>query len=58
MHWFKDLQPWIDFNTDQGGLIDGTIQGKDWAHLVVAGLIWLVLPLAIGVWRIRRAEVK
>jgi ABC-2 type transport system permease protein len=58
MDWFKNLQPWIDFNTDQGGLIDGTIQGKDWAHLVVAGLIWLVLPLAIGVWRIRRAEVK
>jgi ABC-2 type transport system permease protein len=58
MDWFEKLQPWIDFNTDQNGLIDGTIHGKDWAHLAVAGLIWLVLPLVIGVWRIRRAEVK
>ena len=58
MDWFSKLQPWIDFNTDQNDLIDATIHGKGWAHLIVAGLIWLALPLAIGIWRIRRAEVK
>jgi ABC-2 type transport system permease protein len=58
MDWFEKLQPWIDFNTDQNDLIDATIHGRGWAHLAVAGLIWLVLPLAVGVWRIRRAEVK
>jgi ABC-type transport system involved in multi-copper enzyme maturation permease subunit len=58
MDWFKSLQPWIDFNTDQNNLIDATIHGKDWAQLVVSGFIWLVVPLAIGIWRIRRAEVK
>jgi ABC-2 type transport system permease protein len=58
MDWFKSLQPWIDFNNDQNGLIDATIGGKDWVHLLVSGLIWLVLPLAVGVWRIQRAEVK
>jgi ABC-type transport system involved in multi-copper enzyme maturation permease subunit len=58
MNWFETLQPWIDFNTDQNNLIDATISGKDWVHLLVSGLIWLALPLAIGVWRIRRAEVK
>lgn len=58
MSWFKSLQPWIDFNTDQNKLIDATVGGSDWAHLLVSGLIWLALPLALGVWRIRRAEVK
>jgi ABC-type transport system involved in multi-copper enzyme maturation permease subunit len=58
MHWFHGLQPWIDFNTDQNTLIDATIHGTQWSQLVVAGLIWLVLPLVVGVWRIRRAEVK
>ncbi len=58
MNWFESLQPWIDFNTDQNNLIDGSIHGKDWPQLIVAGLIWLVLPLVIGIWRIRRAEVK
>jgi len=43
---------------DQNGLIDATIAGKDWLQLLVSGLIWLVLPLAVGVWRITRAEVK
>jgi hypothetical protein len=25
---------------------------------VVSGVIWLVVPLGIGLWRIQRAEVK
>jgi ABC-type transport system involved in multi-copper enzyme maturation permease subunit len=58
MNWFESLQPWIDFNFSQSGLIDGTIAGNEWAKLAVSGLLWLVLPLAIGIWRIRRAEVK
>lgn len=56
--WFSHLRPWIDFNAAQNPLIDGTIHGSDWGHLVVSGLIWLVLPLVVGVWRVLRAEVK
>jgi ABC-2 type transport system permease protein len=58
MDWFSHLQPWIDFSIDQNDLKDGTIHGTGWSHLIVAGLIWLVLPLVVGVWRIRRTEVK
>jgi ABC-2 type transport system permease protein len=58
MDWFEKLRPWIDFNNDQSDLIDGTMSGSGWAHLWVSCVLWLVLPLAIGVWRIRRAEVK
>jgi ABC-2 type transport system permease protein len=58
MSWFDDLRPWIDFSYAQGPLIDGTIEGKDWAYLATTTLIWLVLPLAGGLWRIFRAEVK
>ena len=58
MGWFHDLRPWIDFNYAQGPLVDATMTGKDWAYLAVSGLIWLVLPLALGLWRVLRAEVK
>lgn len=58
MAWFNDLAPWIDFQAAQGPLFDGPMHGSDWAHLIVSGLIWLVVPLGIGLWRIRRAEVK
>jgi ABC-2 type transport system permease protein len=58
MDWFETVRPWIDFNNDQSDLIDGTIHGSGWAHLWVSCVLWLVLPLAMGIWRIRRAEVK
>lgn len=58
MSWFDSLRPWIDFASAQTPLSDGTIDAKGWAHLLVSGLIWLALPLAVGLWRIRRAEVK
>jgi ABC-2 type transport system permease protein len=56
--WFHDLQPWVDFNFAQNPLIQGSMSGRDWAHLAVSGLIWLALPAAIGLWRVLRAEVK
>jgi ABC-2 type transport system permease protein len=58
MDWFETLRPWIDFNNDQNELITGSMSGSDWAHLATSGLVWLVLPLVVGIWRIRRAEVK
>jgi ABC-type transport system involved in multi-copper enzyme maturation permease subunit len=58
MDWFDSIRPWIDFNFAQGPLLDTTVSGSEWGHLVTSGLIWLVLPLVLGLWRIRRAEVK
>jgi ABC-type transport system involved in multi-copper enzyme maturation permease subunit len=57
--WFSDLNPWIDFQSAQGPLFEvAALSGKDWAHLLVSGFIWLVVPLALGLWRVLRAEVK
>jgi ABC-2 type transport system permease protein len=58
MDWFKDIRPWIDFSFAQNPVIEADVSGKEWAHLLTSGLIWLVLPMAIGVWRVLRAEVK
>jgi ABC-type transport system involved in multi-copper enzyme maturation permease subunit len=58
MDWFKKIQPWIDFSNAQNPIIEADVSGKEWAQLATSGLIWLVLPLAIGVWRVLRAEVK
>jgi ABC-type transport system involved in multi-copper enzyme maturation permease subunit len=58
MAWFEDLAPWIDFQSAQGPVYDLTVDGSEWGHLIVSGVVWLVLPLALGLWRILRAEVK
>jgi hypothetical protein len=58
MGWFADIRPWIDFNAAQGPLVDASMTGKDWAHFAVSGILWLVIPLAVGISRVLRAEVK
>lgn len=56
--WFGDLAPWLDFQAAQEPVYGLTVHGSDWSHLIVSGLLWLVLPLVVGVWRVLRAEVK
>jgi len=56
--WFEKAQPWVDFNYDQGKLFDGGFSGQDWAQLALTGTVWLLIPLAFGLWRVMRAEVK
>jgi ABC-2 type transport system permease protein len=58
MSWFNSIVGWIDFQAAQNELYDMPLTGTQWAHLAVSGFIWLVVPLAIGIWRIQRAEVK
>ena len=56
--WFRDLQPWVDFNYAQGALFNGGLTAEQWANLATAAGIWLVLPLAVGLVRVTRSEVK
>ena len=57
--WFGDLQPWIDWNKTQVALLDGaTNTGKEWAMLVSTTMIWIVVPLVVGLLFLRRSEVK
>jgi ABC-2 type transport system permease protein len=57
--WFLDLQPWIDWNYTQVELFDGaTNTGKEWAMLGSTTMIWIVIPLAVGLLFLRRSEVK
>jgi ABC-2 type transport system permease protein len=57
--WFEDLQPWIDWNETQVALFDGaTNTGKEWAMLGSTTMIWIVIPLVVGLLSLRRSEVK
>jgi ABC-2 type transport system permease protein len=39
-------------------LFAGEMAGQDWAQLATAGGVWVLLPLAIGTWRVLTREVK
>ena len=55
--WFVDAQPWVDFNFSITKLYDHPV-AHDWATLAVSGVIWLVIPLSFGLYRVLKAEVK
>jgi hypothetical protein len=57
-HWFEKLQPWVDFNYNQNSMYDGGFSGQQWLQLGLTGTAWLLIPLAFGLWRVMRAEVK
>jgi len=57
--WFLDLQPWIDWNYTQIKLFDGaTNTGREWAMLGSTTMIWIAIPLVVGLLFLRRSEVK
>jgi len=55
-----DSAAWIDLGTAQAALFDfqGTITRAEWLQLLVTSLWWVWIPLAAGVVRVLRAELK
>ena len=39
-------------------MYNGGFSGQEWVQLGLTGTVWLLLPLAFGLWRVMRAEVK
>lgn len=49
---------WLDLSRAASPLVEGEMTGQLWAHLATAATIWVLLPLAIGTWRLVHREVK
>lgn len=64
--WAKDVLPWIDINTALTPLMSGTdLAGEvvevgliNYAQGAWTIVLWVVIPVTLGLWRILRAEVK
>lgn len=57
--WLADIAPWVDLNTAIEPVFEGNaLTGDEWAHVAVASVIWVLLPLVLGLWRLSRTEVK
>jgi hypothetical protein len=55
----EDLQPWIDWNETQVTLFEGAVNtAREWAMLGSTTMIWIGLPLVVGLLALRHSEVK
>ncbi|WP_028709246.1 hypothetical protein [Propionicicella superfundia] len=53
---YADIDPWVNPTTAQSPLLLWEMGSQAWAHLAVTTLIWIGVPLAIGMWRWGRRE--
>lgn len=58
----RDPAPWLDLGTAQQPLFElgmgGELTGEQWAQLGTTTLIWILVPFALGMARVLRAELK
>ncbi|WP_435768795.1 ABC transporter permease [Nocardioides sp. SYSU DS0651] len=64
--WARDILPWVEINTASAPLTAGTnylgeeveVGAKEYLQFFTSSLLWVGLPLALGIARLLRAEVK
>jgi ABC-2 type transport system permease protein len=58
--WWRDNASWLDFNRATGRLFEGAdgLTGEVWAQVGLTTLVWVAIPLAIGLRFLMRSEVK
>jgi ABC-type transport system involved in multi-copper enzyme maturation permease subunit len=54
---FADIGPWVDYVRALGQMTEGVLSATQWAQTGTSLVVWMVLPLVIGVWRITRRDV-
>ncbi|WP_022925359.1 hypothetical protein [Serinicoccus marinus] len=58
--WISERAAWIDQTIAQMPFmaVDAAPTGEQWAQLGVTSIWWVLIPLAVGLWRVARREVK
>lgn len=54
----KEASKWLDLSQVTGPLFEGTMTGENWGQLATSFGVWVLLPLAIGSYRVMHREVK
>ncbi len=58
--WFRTRAEWLDPAVATGPFMAGTSwpTADQWQHLGSVTALWVLVPLALGLWRVARKEVK
>ena len=56
--FLDDAAPWVDTTRSMSPIYEHAMSGTEWARLGTSLALWLLLPLAIGLWRIKRSEIS
>ncbi|MEV4411675.1 ABC transporter permease [Catellatospora sp. NPDC049609] len=49
---------WLDLSVTSGLLLEPVMTDRDWARLGTSAAVWILVPLALGLVRLHRREIK
>jgi hypothetical protein len=49
---------WLDTTRTTAPMTERLLSGEEWAQFATSMALWLALPLAIGLWRIAKGEIR
>ncbi|HWK28289.1 MAG TPA: hypothetical protein VNS09_17125 [Solirubrobacter sp.] len=56
--FLNDAADWLDTTRTTEHMTDRALDGTEWAQWATSIAVWMLLPLAIGLWRIARGEIR
>jgi len=56
--FLNDAAKWLDVTRTTEPMTERLLSGEEWAQFATSQLLWLALPLAIGLWRIAKGEIR
>lgn len=54
----EHVQPWLDTNTSWNTLLSNDLSGRHWLEILTTTAVWVLLPGAIGAYRMLTREVS
>jgi len=57
IHGLQGVANWLDASESLDPMIRHSLSATGWAHAAATLAVWMVLPLAIGWWRVMRRDV-
>lgn len=57
IHSLQGTIEWINVGESSGDLTERLLSAHEWAQVLVTLVLWMVVPLAFGLWRITRRDV-
>jgi ABC-2 type transport system permease protein len=55
--FLDDVAPWVDTTRSMATMAEEALSATEWGRVGTTMALWLLLPLAVGLWRVRRSEV-
>jgi ABC-2 type transport system permease protein len=58
IHAFEGAAKWLDQSRTMADMGEHALSGTEWARVATSVALWVLLPIVIGFWRVKRNDVR